>query len=353
MEQTAKTKTVVPLYKDKSVLIIGDMEEGKKILTTKDDYISGWSSFEKHAKLEDDSMREITFEDIMKYQADQVRPFPAEDVERTIKLAEKVKNRLDKFDNIHLPPIVYINLTTGKEESSAAYCRGLNGIFMPPGMSLIGSSVSTKEYLMFFVHELWHIISRNTPNKLRNACYRVLGFEPFQEIEEKTEDGSVIVKNWRLPFPEQLAEYKISNPDAVFLEHYVPLEADGVCVLPIIFSSSSFYSKLIAVSFFGYLVLKLLCVEKSENGSWSVVTDESYPFGVKLLNVNEVSPEFNQKLGGNTQYIFHPEETCADNFKLLFAEAYKGKANSPSHLLKLGEVLGYHLTEEEKELFHK
>jgi hypothetical protein len=48
----------------------------------------------------------------------------------------------------------------GLEEGTAAYCRGLNGIFLPQNMIQWTPSWGSLPMHELFTHELWHIISR-------------------------------------------------------------------------------------------------------------------------------------------------------------------------------------------------
>jgi hypothetical protein len=57
--------------------------------------------------------------------------------------------------------------------------------------------------------------------------------------------------------------------------------------------------------FFNYLEMKLLLIDRGNQNESS-----------KLVDLREVTGFFEQ-VGGNTQYIIHPEEILADNFALL------------------------------------
>ena len=143
-------------------------------------------------------------------------------------------------------------------------------------------------------HELFHVLS-NQNAELRHKLYKVIGFTKCNEIE----------------LPESLLKRRLTNPDASKYEHFVELEHDGETIMatPFIQSRKPEYAP---GGLFGNMDLKLLVLEKS--GEEVVVKQEE---GKPVLLDIPAVPDYFKKIGNNTGYIIHPEETMADNFVLL------------------------------------
>jgi len=140
-----------------------------------------------------------------------------------------------------------------------------------------------------FLHELWHIISRENP-AYRDAAYEVIGFQAMP----------------RLQFPEDVKNLRITNPDAPFIEHYIPLTINEE-EKKIIFSTMA-SAPYTTGSFFEYLMIVLYEVDIKQ-GAVELLT--SPPYSV------EQATDLRDKIGNNTNYIIHPEEITAEHFTML------------------------------------
>jgi hypothetical protein len=350
----------VKLREDVEV-IINDLEAAKRILQTRDEYVKGMSRFDLQSKtLTNTSERLVTPEELMAFQASCVRPFPDEDVKKLQLALESLSAKLAKLTALPIPPVIYLTMTNGREEGREAYCRG-NGIFLPV-YSLIWTpskegEMSVEELL---THELWHIISRNLSKEVRDSVYACIGFSPFPTAFE---------------YPPQLFPRKISNPDGPKFEHYVSFPTDQgemMYLVPIIFSRHESYSREIAQSFFEYLEVRLLQVQPvpQEAGTttsatastssgevgqavrWVPVEADPLPddaatqekeayrvhAGLKMFDLNSLPMQFWMTVGMNTLYMYHPDETTADNFVLLVQGDRHGKMRTPAIVARLAAL---------------
>eukprot|EP01100_Stratorugosa_tubuloviscum_P000657 TRINITY_DN1144_c0_g1_i1.p1 TRINITY_DN1144_c0_g1~~TRINITY_DN1144_c0_g1_i1.p1 ORF type:complete len:310 (-),score=86.88 TRINITY_DN1144_c0_g1_i1:75-968(-) len=241
-------------FSHNSEIIFGDVEQGRRILLVHDDYIKGLSRFDLQSKMQTES--EVSIEQFVHFQSQQVIQFPCEKLQIFETIIHQLSSVIGNLSKINLPSKIYVNCTTGLEEADAAYCRGIDGIFLPQSF-LNGPLPKIRKT---FVHELWHIVSRNISTELRNEIYNVIGFIAFDKV---------------FCFPQSLVHRKISNPDAVFLEHYIPITINNnqeQCLVPIIYGSHDDY-KLSLGKFFYCLKLQYIVVEKNEKGEWTEVID--------------------------------------------------------------------------------
>ncbi len=84
-------------------------------------------------------------------------------------------------------------------------------------------------------------------------------------------------------------------------------------------------------SFFSVMDVRLLEVTTEDGRTLPVLRD-----GQPLWHAPGRVSEYLAKLGGNTGYIIHPEETMADNFGLLVT---RGVARNPALLERIEAVL--------------
>ncbi len=271
-------------------LVFAQVEEAKKRLTTKDDFIKNLSPFDRSARLKRD--KSVSEEEFLEYIAEQVQPWTINEKTNITALIESVAGQLKNFD-LNLPPKILLIKTTGKEEGGAAYCRP-NAIILPQNM-LVQRNVDLEKIL---IQELFHILSAND-SKLKGALYELINFRKCDDIE----------------LPEKIRETKITNPDGIKNDHYVEVqyEDDIIQVVPIIYSSSPKYDVAKEGEFFRYLKINLLAIEKTGD-KWQYKRDSNGE--PVLLELHDV-PDYFNKIGFNTNYAFHPEEILAKNFVLM------------------------------------
>jgi len=78
---------------------------------------------------------------------------------------------------------------------------------------------------------------------------------------------------------------------------------------------------------------RLLEVQPGENGRPTTAVLNN---GEPIAHDIEATPEFLERLGGNTDYTLHPDETIADNFMFLVAGR---TAKNPELLKRIEAVL--------------
>ncbi len=295
----------------KTMAHFASVEEGRKILTTKDDFISRLSPFDRSARMKvARAVSEPEFLDFVGKNVAAWTPGETEAVEAAIK---KIQPRLREFA-LPLPPIVEFIKTTGAEEGGAAYTRA-NAIVLPQ------SEFAKKDgdLAKLICHELFHVLSRQNP-ALRDKLYAVIGFMKCDEIA----------------FPPDLKTRKITNPDAPRNDHFIALKAGGeeCLAVPILFSTSETYDTKRGGEFFNYLSFKFLITARRAS---SHQLEPKMENGERKLVPPKAVSGFFEQVGKNTNYIIHPEEILADNFALLVLGEHN--VPSPEILQKMKAVL--------------
>lgn len=288
----------VPLTRQ-TVVQFASEEDGRRAVGRKDAFIEALSPFDRAARKQTDTPVEEA--DFLRFISDQALAWESAETRRWTQIIGSASNKLAAL-RLPLPDRILLVKTTGREEGHAAYCRSTNVLVVP--QEKVRASAGDANEL--FLHELFHILSRNNP-KLRDDLYGIVGFKPCLAIE----------------MPDSLKPRKITNPDAPRNEHYIEVVvADQTQpVVPILFSSQAAYEANSGKDFFAYLTFKLLAVEKHEQ-RWRPKYADGQPW---LLEIAEVK-KFHEQIGRNTGYIIHPEELLADNFVFLV----NGKPNLPS-----------------------
>jgi hypothetical protein len=165
--------------------------------------------------------------------------------------------------------------TTGKEESEAYYTRS-NFIVIPNG------KISRR----VLAHEIFHVFSRKFP-ELRDQMYGLINFYPEN-----------------ITLPTEVKEKEILNPDVDSIRHSIELNYEGQLInaTPIILSAVDITQiNNLDKTFFKYVNLFMINVRTGE-----------------LIKPKQT--DILARTGGNTRYIFHPEEIFADNFSFMLAD---------------------------------
>jgi hypothetical protein len=286
-----------------------EVNEGVRILTTRDDFIIRLSAFDRSARMKTD--KSVSDEEFLAFLRANVSAW-ADEEKRTIKSAiDHIRPGLAALP-LSFSNVIYFVKTTGGEEGKAFYTRDTAVVI--PREQLKSSSEALEKAIG---HELFHILSRENP-ELRERLYATIGFYKCPEIE----------------FPARLKSRKITNPDAPRNDHFIRLQAAGheILAVPVLFSSAEKYDVSPGGEFFQYLQFKFLVVEKTGESSFKTVIEGGQP---KLLAPDQLSGFFEQ-VGRNTEYVIHPEEILADNFALLVRG---DRAASPEILQKMKQVL--------------
>jgi len=259
-----------------------------EILSTEDDYLIKLSQFDYASKYNSD--KPLNTEELETAYGLTVLEY-SDDQKRVIaEAALHIKEKLDPL-GVDMPEISFI-LTSNADEGGAAYTRGSSIILKSRH---IGSK-SSKGLEELIVHEMFHVYSR-THKDLRKDMYEVIGYQPCEE----------------LVIPSELADYMISNPDAPDNNFYIEglFEGENYAFIPIIYSSEA-YEIDSGRSFFETLNDDMLAVTIVDGVAKPVkINDE-----LLIVKKNQIE-DFYDKIGMNTDYTYHPEETMADNFVFL------------------------------------
>ena len=287
------------------------VEEGKQVLTSRDDYVRRMSAFDRAARLK--TSRVVPEREYLEFVGKAVMAWEDAEREKVYLALEGIEETLNNMA-LPFPRKIWLIKTTGEEEGNAAYTRA-NAIVFPT--RLLEGGVDRVQRVL--CHELFHVLSRAN-EALREKCYAAIGFVRCQELE----------------FPKELVDRRLTNPDAPRNEHCLRVKIDGKerWVIPILFSREEKYDPGKGGDFFRYLQFKLLVVDRAEENMGVVVVREGGK--AKLLDTGEVTG-FLEQVGENTTYLIHPEEILADNFVLLV----KGQRDipSPEVVEKLGQTL--------------
>jgi hypothetical protein len=303
---------------DSTAVLFATVEQGKQILSAQDDFVKCLSPFDRSARLKTD--KDVSETEFLEFVGRNVLPWTDGEKQKVESAFSDLQARL-KVLSLPFPKTIYMVKTTGDEEGRAPYTRGC-AVIMP--QNELEGNASTVEKLI--CHELFHVLTRANPD-LRERLYELIGFSKCNEIE----------------FPPKLKSRKITNPDAPRNDHYIRLQLDGkvVSAVPILFSSVEKYDVARGGEFFDYLQFRLLLVEQIAGSSdFKPVYDGQNP---KLVGVEDVSG-FVEQVGKNSEYLIHPEEILADNFRMLVLQ--EQDVPSPDILRKMKEVLAKKQTAE-------
>lgn len=292
-------------------LIFASAPVAKKILSSKDAFLSRMSPFDRASRMKTD--HDVSEAQFVKFVASAAMEWNQSEREKVESAYREIQPALTRL-SLPLPGKVYVIKTSGREEGNAAYTRG-NAIILP--LAILSSP--GEEIQRLLAHELFHIASRENPN-LARPLYGTIGFKYCGEVK----------------LPAKLAPVKITNPDAPENDFCIGLKlgSNSVYAIPVLLSSAPRYDVSRGGEFFQYLQLLFLLVETPADGKVSKVLYDSN--GPRLVGLRQVA-DFFEQVGENTDYIIHPEEILAENFALLVV----GRQNvrSPEILSRIRQVL--------------
>ncbi|HEX8280609.1 MAG TPA: hypothetical protein VF551_04480 [Chthoniobacterales bacterium] len=281
-------------------------KEGAAILGRTDAFVERLSPFDRAARMKTD--RPVSTTEYLEFVRRNVAEWSADERAGIDAALAKIRPSLEALQ-VPLPASIAFIKTTGAEEGNAFYTRA-TAIVIPAGQ--LEKPDAPLEHIIG--HELFHVVSRRNP-ALREALYRAIGFAKCPEVT----------------LPRELANRKITNPDAPANDHAIKLQANGrkITAVPIIVSSSPTYDVARGGEFFSYLQFGFLPLERGNAAATEILKPE---------NVTG----FFEQVGRNTTYIIHPEEILAENFALLVQN--RSEVPSPEVLQRIRAVLAQHGT---------
>ena len=275
-------------------VVFATAEQGRAVLTQRDDFVERLSPFDRAARLKRDSA--VSEREFLSFVGANVADWNAAQSQRVTTALDTVRENF-RASKLTFPAGIMLIHTTGKEEGGAAYTRA-SAIVLPTGVL----ADKDQDLVQVLSHELFHVISRREP-RLRDRLYRSIGFEACPEFV----------------FPAALADRRITNPDAPRNDHRIKVDFAGqqIWAIPVLYADSAYTSNR-GGEFFNYLQFRLALSEPEL---------ATRPAGgePRFVEVKALQGFFEQ-VGRNTQYLIHPEEILADNFAIAIA----GKADVPT-----------------------
>ena len=285
-----------------------DVEAGRALLMADDEWMRATSDFQRRAVM--GSATPVTLEAFRRWNGDAVRPW-SDDLRARWRRALEQLARSFAALRIPLPAEVLLIASNGQESARAPYTRA-NGVVLPIPAVNPGYSDA-----MLLAHELWHVAARHAP-ALATRLYAEIGFEPMAELQ----------------FPPQWAGVCIANPDAPSNRHAMRLAIEGrsAWVTPVLVATRTDLQA--DETFFSVMEPRLLEIEPGGNGmrSHAVQRQDGQP----LWHPLDGPHDYLRRLGGNTGYVIHHEETMADNVALLATEQ---RARNPELLARIKAAL--------------
>ncbi|MFB3788270.1 MAG: hypothetical protein ACE15F_18075 [bacterium] len=290
----------VPLYRN-TVVRFADVEEARNLITTRDDYITASTPFERQSILK--SQNAVSEEEFLDYLSQQVLEWDDWEIERNLEVIGRLAVKLSKWD-LRLPDVIYFVRTTGQTIDCFFHvgCRvfytRLNAIFIPPPESIFGMFFCDPIEEEILVHELFHILTRYNP-ELRDALYAIAGFHPCP--------GEII-------WPEKLVPRMVVNPDAPRNLHYIDVtyQIQPVQAVPVLYAYKDYAGGVLCEYFqSGFAVIE------PEGADFRCKMESGLPVILKA----EQLENFYEQIGRNTDYIIQPEELLAVNFQMMVQES--------------------------------
>jgi hypothetical protein len=267
------------------------VEEGRAVLGNTDAWVEATSDFQRAATL--GVAPPVTPARLLAFEAATVLDWPAEQQARWRRALDVIGPRLVA---LHVPPPPEILLidTDGRDAAAAPYTRG-RAVVLPSALIPADNRYGDVGLL---AHELFHVVSRHAP-ALANRLYEAIGFESVPPLE----------------WPAAWLPLRIANPDAPFDRHAMRVTLDGRAtrVMPLLVANRRALRP--GESFFDVMDVRLLEVDVRDGRTMPQLRD-----GKPLWHAPGEVPDYLTRLGGNTGYIIHPEETMADNFALLVSQ---------------------------------
>ncbi len=263
--------------------------EAQGVLGAADDWIAASSEMQR-ASLMGVAGAAATPEAFRRFQAAQVVPWSDATRQRYRLALEQVAPAFNRL-GLRLPPEVLLVQSSGRESAATPHTRG-RAVVLP--LRFDQQSFADAELV---AHELWHVVSRYQP-ELRTRVYRTLGFVPTAPLE----------------WPAAWRAMRIANQDAPHHEHLMWVEVSGrlTALMPVVVADPA--ELRAGGSVVSAAQTRLLEVIPGSKGT---PTRPVLRGREPVWHDPDATPAYLQKLGGNSDYLVHPEETTADNVMFL------------------------------------
>ena len=271
-----------------TVVRFASVAEGRAALASNDAWIEATSDFQRAVTT--GLTPPVSAERMREFVASTVQPWRAEQEARWLRALDAIAPRLAAL-RVPLPAEILLVDTDGRDAAGAPYTRG-RAIVLPSASLGEGGGAGDA---MLLAHELFHVVSRHDP-ELATRLYRTIGFEPVAPLQ----------------WPSAWLAQRIANPDAPFDRHAMRVTLAGreTWVMPVLVARRTDLRP--GETFFSVMDVRLLEVVVGAGPTQPVLRE-----GTPVWHPPQQVPDYLARLGGNTGYIIHPEETMADNFALL------------------------------------
>jgi hypothetical protein len=257
------------------------------VLGADDDWVAATSEFHRSATL--GVSTPVSREKLRAFCAETVLPWSPALESRWSRALASIAPRFRDL-RVPLPRGVMLIHSNGRDSANAPYTRQ-NAVVLP--VAAMPDDPRVDAFVL--AHELFHVVSRHA-SALATNLYALIGFEPVAPLQ----------------WPAEWLPLRIANPDAPHDRHLMRTTMAGrnVALMPLLVARRAELKP--GETFFDVLDVRLLEVT-SGDATLPVRSSNGQP----VWHAPEAVPEYLARLGGNTGYIFHPEETMADNFALL------------------------------------
>ena len=274
-----------------TVVRFATVEQGRAVLGAQDDWTAATSALQRAALMGmDPPVHRRAF---ARFQAEQVLPWPPAEQARWRRALQALVPAFERL-SVPLPAEVLLVNTTGRESENIPHSRA-NAIVLPT------ARIDTQNYRdeEVLAHEFFHVMTRHLP-AFATQLYATIGFEPAPELQ----------------WPQPWTELRIANQDAPHHRHLMRLTIDGAprAVMPVVVASHAPLDLAGGETMVGVMEQRLLEVRVDAEAKASVPVMRD---GEPVWHEPEATADYLRRLGGNTDYVLHPEETLADNFMLM------------------------------------
>jgi hypothetical protein len=291
------------------VIRFADVDAGRAVLGADDAWMTRTSAWQRAMLM--GRGRATDLESFRAWERGGAQSWPAEARQRWRRALETIAPAFNRL-KVPLPREVLLVHTNGQESASQPHTRA-NAVMLPAQFSQ--QAFTDAEVL---AHELFHVVSRHRP-ELANRLYDLIGYDRVGELE----------------WPPGWAALRIANQDAPFHRHLMRVKVQGrdTTVMPVVIAANAQLPPANGDTLLELMEVRLLEVEP---GGGEKPTRPVMRQGKPVWHDPEATPDFLAHLGGNTDYILHPDETIADNFMFLVSGR---KVKNPQLLQRIEAVL--------------
>lgn len=277
------------------------------VLGAEDEYVSATAEMERKAKTR--SAQQVDKSAFLQYMRLTARDWTDNErakIESELPSLEKFITQI-AWDKPKKLQFIRANATL---EDNLPHTRG-TAVILPDS----AFSMPRAGFASLLAHEVFHVLTRYN-KKLKDSSYQLIQFERCENI-------------FINPKIDQL---KITNPDTPLSQHTISVKHKGQHVNALPFIGFDSLDADTSTGFINKLSVRWLLV-KRENNQCSLSSES---FLENSATPDELDGLF-EKIGKNTEYLFHAEEILAENFAALYMASLGGKqiASYPSERLLL------------------